>query len=219
MNKVQWMSKICNAKRIEKFSSIVKFCEGKNVLDVGCIGQDHSFETDGWLHGKLKVSAKLLIGADINKAAMVNLNAQGYSIFFPEELEGKDEKFDIIVMGDVIEHVKDPGSFLEYYAQFLKEDGQMIICTPNVFGIRYVFQVLFFGKPGTNDEHTVGFDPYVMLELFDRTKLVPKDFFWLSEYKRPSNWKQKIIAVFSSVLVLFRKYFNSNFMFIVVKYK
>ena len=122
-------------------------------------------------------------------------------------------------MGDVIEHVKDPGSFLEYYAQFLKEDGQMIICTPNVFGIRYVFQVLFFGKPGTNDEHTVGFDPYVMLELFDRTKLVPKDFFWLSEYKRPSNWKQKIIAVFSSVLVLFRKYFNSNFMFIVVKYK
>lgn len=219
MNKDQWMSIICSAKRIEKFSSIVKFCEGKDVLDVGCVGQDRSFENSGWLHGELKKVSNKLVGADINKEAMDQLNTKGFSIYLPEELKGKTERYDIIVMGDVIEHVNDPGSFLEFYAQFLKEDGKMIICTPNVFGIRYIIQVLFYGKPGTNEEHTVGFDPYVMLELFGRIKLEPKEFYWLSEYKNASNWKQRIILGLSSVFIAMRKYFNSNFMFIVTKKK
>lgn len=219
MNKDKWMSVICKANRIEKFSSIVKFCEGKDVLDVGCVGQDRSFESDGWLHGELKKVSKSLVGADINKEAVDLLNSKGYSIYLPEELEEKPERFDMIVMGDVIEHVNDPGSFLQFYAQFLKEDGQIIICTPNVFGIRYIIQVLFYGKPGTNEEHTLGFDPYVMLELFGRINLEPTEFYWLSEYKSAANWKQRIVLGLSSVFIAMRKYFNSNFMFIVAKSK
>ena len=219
MNKDHWMSEIRSAKRIEKFSSIVEFCKGKNVLDVGCVGQDRSFESEGWLHGELQKVSKSLVGADINHEAIAQLNQKGYSIFLPEELAGKVERYDVIVMGDVIEHVNDPGSFLEFYAQFLTEDGQMIICTPNVFGIRYIIQVLFYGKPGTNEEHTLGFDPYVMLELFSRIKLEPTKFFWLSEYKSAANWKQRIILGLSALFIAMRKYFNSNFMFIVAKRK
>ena len=54
MDKKYWLSIFKKAKRIEKFSSIVKMCEGKNVLDVGCIGQDHSLDGDNWLHGRIK---------------------------------------------------------------------------------------------------------------------------------------------------------------------
>jgi len=215
MNKDNWMKKICKAKKIEKFSSIVRFSEGKKVLDVGCVGQDKSFESEGWLHGDIKKVAKSLVGADINVEKMQELNEKGYNILLPEQIEGLNEKFDLIVMGDVIEHVNDPGNFLEFYSTFLKEDGEMIICTPNVFGARYFIQVLIYGKPGTNDEHTVGFDPYVMLELFGRIKLKPTEFFWLKEYKTGSNWKQKVILGLSSIFIGLRKYFNSNFMFIV----
>ncbi len=219
MNKEQWMSKIRVAKKVDKFSWIVSMCANKVVLDVGCVGQDRSYEGNGWLHGELKKVAQVLIGTDINQLAMGDLKEKGYEIYLPDELPEKNQKFDVIVMGDVIEHVNDPGAFLAFYAQFLNENGQMIICTPNVFGMRYIIQVLFYGKPGTNEEHTLGFDPYVMLELFNRIDLAPKEFYWLREYRGPSNWKQRFIMSISSLFIGIRKYFNANFMFVVARQK
>jgi SAM-dependent methyltransferase len=213
------MKVISKAGRIEKFSSIVDRCQGKKVLDVGCVGQDRSSHSSDWLHGRIGKVAGSLLGVDINKEQMKVLNDQGCKIVLPEELEEINEKYDVIVMGDVIEHVNDPGAFLEFYLPYLNEGGTMIICTPNSFGVRYFLQVLIYGKPGTNDEHTLAFDPYVMLELFGRTGLVPVEFFWLQEYKARSNWKQSIILGVSAFFILLRKYFNSNFMFIVTKEK
>lgn len=215
MDKETWYKKIEKSKTIDKFNFIIEFCKDKNVLDVGCIGQDKSYTSEEWLHGRIKKSAKELIGADIMKEEVVKLNELNFSIYLPEELLTLNKKFDVIVMGDVIEHVNDPGQFLSFYSQFLTENGRMIICTPNSFGVRYFIQVLIYGRPGTNEEHTLAFDPLVILELFKRIRLEPTDFHWLKEYHRGSNWKQKFILICSRFLILFRAYFNSNFMFIV----
>ncbi len=217
MDKDSWLKKISKADTIDKFSSIVDFCQGKRVLDVGCIGQDKSFESEAWLHGRIKKVASRLVGSDINEDGINMLNDEGYEIYTPEKLSALNEKFDLIVMGDVIEHVNDPGAFLSFYAQFLNTDGKMIICTPNAFGVRYFIQVLTYGKPGTNEEHTVFFDPMVSLELFSRIGLNPTSFYWLKEYRGGQNWKQKIILMLSNILIFFRKYFSANFMYIVEK--
>jgi len=76
---------------------------------------------------------------------------------------------------------------------------------------------MVYGIPGTNEEHTLSFDPYVMLELFLRIGLEPKEFYWLQEYRGGANLLQKIIFLKASVFVFFRRYLNSNFMFIVQK--
>lgn len=215
MDKGEWSKKFKSAKKIDKFDFIIESCKEKVVLDVGCVGQDKSHTSDAWLHGRIKKVAKDLTGADIMKNEIEELNKQGYSIYLPEDLLKANKKFDLIVMGDVIEHVNDPGQFLSFYAQFLTEKGEMVICTPNSFGVRYFIQVLFYGKPGTNDEHSLSFDPYVMLELFKRVQIVPVKFYWLNEYHKGNNWKQKIILALSRFYIFFRSYFNSNFMFIV----
>jgi SAM-dependent methyltransferase len=217
MDKDKWLNEFKRAKKLDKFSSIVDMCQGKTVLDVGCVGQDKGFDHESWLHGRIKKVASKLIGADINDEGIQLMNDQGFEVYQPEDLVAKNEKFDLVVMGDVIEHVNDPGAFLSFYAQFLNEGGKMIICTPNSFGIRYTLQVLLYGKPGTNEEHTLAFDPYVMLELFSRINLEPTEFYWLKEYRKGANWKQKIILFMSSIYIGLRKYFNSNFMFIVKK--
>ena len=217
MDKAKWLKNFKTARKLDKFSSIVEMCEGKTVLDVGCVGQDKGLNHDHWLHGRIKKTASKLVGVDINKEGIQLMNENGFEVYEPDSLLSKNEKFDLVVMGDVIEHVNDPGSFLSFYAQFLNDDGRMIICTPNSFGIRYTLQVLFYGKPGTNEEHTLAFDPYVMLELFSRVNLDPHEFYWLKEYRGGANWKQKFILFLSSIYIGLRKYFNSNFMFIVKK--
>ena len=150
MDKGFWVKKFKKANRLDKFSAIVERCNGKNVLDVGCVGQDKNIDNDAWLHGRIKKVASKLVGADIEPEGIKILNDKGFEIYTPEELEKHNEKYDVIVMGDVIEHVNDPGVFLSFYAQFLKDGGDMIICTPNAFGIRYIIEVLLYGRSGTN---------------------------------------------------------------------
>jgi 2-polyprenyl-3-methyl-5-hydroxy-6-metoxy-1,4-benzoquinol methylase len=42
-----------------------------------------------------------------------------------------DEKFDVIALGFVLEHVKDPQTLLKKYKKFLKTTGKIIIAVPN----------------------------------------------------------------------------------------
>ncbi len=217
MDKKKWIIKFNKAEKLDKFSAIIKHCTDKNVLDVGCVGQDKNIDNEAWLHGRIKKVARKLTGADIEQNGIDQLRKSGYEVFTPDELEAIDDKFDVIVMGDVIEHVSDPGQFLSFYSKFLNDDGEIIICTPNTFGIRYIIEIFFYGRSGTNEEHTMMFDPYVLLELFSRLKLEPKMFFWLKEYRKGSNLKQKFIIALSNILIFFRKYYNPNFMFIVSK--
>jgi len=42
-----------------------------------------------------------------------------------------DEKFDIIVMGFVLEHVDDPVQIMTYYKKFLTTNGKMFVSVPN----------------------------------------------------------------------------------------
>ena len=217
MDKNEWLKIFRKAEKKDKFDFIVAHCKDKKVLDVGCVGQDKSRDAASWLHGRIKNVAAGLTGVDIETTGIAELKKEGFEIYTPEELAGIGESFDVIVMGDVIEHVNDPGDFLTFYAKFLKPDGQIIVCTPNSFGIRYTLQVLIYGKPSTNGEHTLAFDPYVMLELFQRIQVKPVKFYWLKEYRKGANWKQKFILFLSWMAIGIRKYFNPNFMYILEK--
>ena len=42
-----------------------------------------------------------------------------------------DEKFDVIVLGFILEHVDDPVAILDKYRNFLSHDGRMFISVPN----------------------------------------------------------------------------------------
>ena len=102
MDKEFWIKKFKKADRLDKFSVIVDRCKGKKVLDVGCVGQDKHIDNEDWLHGRIKKVASNLVGADIEPEGIRALNNNGFVVFTPEELEKQDEKYDVIVMGDVI---------------------------------------------------------------------------------------------------------------------
>ena len=57
----------------------------------------------------------------------------------------KNNSFDIIIMADIIEHLKDSLGVVKHFAKFLKKDGLMIVSTANVANI-YVRLKLLFGN-------------------------------------------------------------------------
>jgi SAM-dependent methyltransferase len=112
---------------------IVNQCRGLDVLDIGATGVGLS------LHMKIKAVARSLIGIDIDAQAVDRYRASHPDLQLVvgnvetiESIEGAP--FDVIVAGDVIEHVSNAGLALTNLRRFLKPDGKLIISTPNAFG-------------------------------------------------------------------------------------
>ncbi len=100
---------------------IKEYARGKDVLDIGGVGQNAEYN----LWQELKSCAKSLTGIDISLSDnkdIVTGNMETYSF-------GK--KFDVIILGDVIEHVDNQGLLLDNSRRHLKEGGTLIVTTPN----------------------------------------------------------------------------------------
>jgi 2-polyprenyl-3-methyl-5-hydroxy-6-metoxy-1,4-benzoquinol methylase len=134
--------------------------EGLVILDVGCAtGVNGQFLKD-------KKIAKEVIGIELDP--LMAKEAQGKidrvvvgnieSGTILEELEGK--KFDIILLGDVLEHLYDPWNVLKELTSFLSTGGRMIISVPNIQHIELFISVYLKGEWQYNERG-----------IFDKTHL------------------------------------------------
>ena len=117
-------------EHIIRYMFATQFVESKTVLDAGC----------GTGYGPFLLSqksAKKVVGIDLSKEAIAYCNSHYKSpnLEFKEDdctrCHFNDSEFDIITSFEVIEHLKDPRSFLSEVKRVLKKDGLFILSTPN----------------------------------------------------------------------------------------
>ncbi|WGK63793.1 class I SAM-dependent methyltransferase [Croceiramulus getboli] len=143
---------------------LLKFIEGSNltVLDLGCAtganGQylkenglaDHvigvEFDTDMALLAE-KNYDKVIVG-DLEYKTTLN------------QLEALNLDFDIILCGDILEHLKNTESILLFLKKILSSEGKIIVSLPNVRHIETLIQLYFKKTWPRNDRG-----------IFDRTHL------------------------------------------------
>ena len=216
-----WFKKIRLSRELFNKNDMVKIlCQDKDVLDIGCVGQDIDYSNPNWIHNQIKNVSKSLVGVDINIEGINNINQMGYKIYHYNELNG-DKRFDILLMLDVIEHVNDPVEFLNDYKNFLKEDGKIIVTTPNSNRAINFVNIFFRNDYSLNYEHTFWFCPKTFLEIVNRVNgLEASEFYWLNEYSQNQKmtWKRKIIYYLEKFLMGKSSNFSPNFMF-VLEYK
>jgi SAM-dependent methyltransferase len=138
------MGKIPLTDRVEE---ILSLCRGKKVLHLGCTNYPYTAATiaDGsLLHFRLKSVAQTVTGFDADNEGLEVLRSFGETDLHYanlEKLEETDfhEKFEVIVAGEMIEHLNNPGLFLEGIKRFLAPDGRLMITTINAYcGMRFI---------------------------------------------------------------------------------
>lgn len=103
---------------------------GRNVLEVGC--------ASGYLARELQKNGCWVTGIEINPIA-----ARKAKEYCQEVIAGdienpktiaqlKNRRFEVILLADVLEHLRNPESILRQLVKYLKDDGQMIISVPNI---------------------------------------------------------------------------------------
>lgn len=149
---------------------VARYTKNKNVLDLGCVdGNLNNTDKKNWLHGVIKKNAKSVLGVDCLEDAVFDLQNKGYNVICDdvEKLElGKT--FDIIVAGDIIEHLSNFGLFFESIQTHLKKSGTVLISTPNPLTLPRFIRLLMFGWAGGGDGHTCWFTRKNMRELSSR---------------------------------------------------
>jgi len=143
---------------------LVAKCRGKRVLHLGCVdfatsdGWEARFRQQGlWLHDALAAVAREIIGIDNAKAAVDELRSRygRQDIHFgdAEHLDALDfEPFELIVAGEVIEHLPNPGLLLRSARQALVRGGLIIITTINTYCLRRFLRIPF-GRESVHRDH------------------------------------------------------------------
>jgi 2-polyprenyl-3-methyl-5-hydroxy-6-metoxy-1,4-benzoquinol methylase len=174
------------------------------VLDVGFWGQGVSVRDDNWVHNILKVRAKDVYGLDLsfddsmfpNKDHYIKASAENFKI---------DKKFDVIFAGDLIEHLSNPGFFLDCAKAHLNEGGRLIMTTPNAFNLFNITEKLSKGEPTVNYDHTCYFNRKTLGQLLGKNgwSVDKVSYIYSLGLKHKESFKKKVLNGLYKFLSLF----------------
>jgi 2-polyprenyl-3-methyl-5-hydroxy-6-metoxy-1,4-benzoquinol methylase len=163
------------ARLIPRIPRIQELCRGKRVLDVGCCNHSNFEQLDqgGFLHAEIARAAAKVVGFDNDLQSVKAMAAHGFEV-----REGNAEnipaaglgEFDVIVAGELIEHLSNPGLFLDGAYASLKPSGILIATVPNAWAFSRIKQ-LYKGLDDilwTHPQHTCWYSRATVLELFQR---------------------------------------------------
>ncbi|MBI3852528.1 MAG: methyltransferase domain-containing protein [Verrucomicrobia bacterium] len=188
----EFIATIRHAPYVPKTEFIRSRVAGKKVLDLGCVQHslDRLFQApERWLHNVIRANASSVLGVDILEKEVVQLNGMGYNMIVADATTMRlEEKFDVVVCGDLIEHLPNPGALLETIAYHLRQDGIGLVTTPHPLAADRFFNVAFDGWTGINPEHTCWFCPQTIYQLAERCGMHVDDFCWLETiFKSPTK--------------------------------
>lgn len=150
-------------KTSDPFQIIEDMVDGKDVLNVGAAGGVYGYLPDNrkiWLHEKLRKKANSIIGVDIDAAAIKYADEHGYKIQNKNcETMKLGQKFDVIVMSDVIEHVNAPVTAINNLVEHLSENGRLVITTPNATAGNICIRALLRKKINVLGDHMAIYYP------------------------------------------------------------
>ena len=144
-----------------------KIPKNKKILDIGC--------NTGLLGEALKKNKQCEVwGADYSREAIKLAKKRLDKTIvcdFEKEIPFKKEKFDIIILADILEHLKNPEDLLLKIKKLLNSGGIILASIPNVANIYVRFNLLFgkwdYKNSGILDKtHLKFFTKKTMIKLF-----------------------------------------------------
>src|SRR5438874_8964813 len=122
----------------DRMTYIVEACRGKQVLHLGCTDWPYTekkLSTGTLLHVKINAVAASLVGVDADKDGVACFLKMGFPQTYVENVENFSQPeicrrtFEVIVAGEIIEHLENPGLFLRSIQKLMNPTTQLIITT------------------------------------------------------------------------------------------
>jgi 2-polyprenyl-3-methyl-5-hydroxy-6-metoxy-1,4-benzoquinol methylase len=170
----------------DKIAFMIRHASGKRVLDLGCVHHNpENYQSKYWLHKALRSVATHLEGLDIYPDGVEYLRKRGFNIALGDaQAFALGRTFDVIVAGDLIEHLENFAGFLNSCKAHLAARGKLLISTPNPWYWKNVIKACVLGRVANNPEHTCWLCPQTLQQLVARHGMRVTEVVFGSRYLR-----------------------------------
>jgi 2-polyprenyl-3-methyl-5-hydroxy-6-metoxy-1,4-benzoquinol methylase len=169
------------------------------VLDIGFVGQGTRADRRDWPHRLIQERAKEVYGIDLE----IPDNLKGNPRYKEASAEGFsfDTKFSLIFAGDLIEHLSNPGLFLDRCRMHLAPGGRLVLTTPNAFNLFNLAEKLSKYEPTVNSDHTCYFNTKVLRTLLQKNnyKVLEMSYLYTLGKLHRESFKKKILNTLYSI--------------------
>lgn len=154
----------------------------ESVLDIGCVAHDSDKRHDeAWLHELVVRSADDALGVDILDEELAALAADGYDVTYGDAQDlALEETFDVIVIGELIEHLVDFDGLLRSIDDHLADGGKLVVTTPNAMAAHWT-ALRLLDQEFVNTDHTCWFDVTTLTQLLERYGFEPLEVTYVGD--------------------------------------
>lgn len=205
---MKFVKALPKTKLVHKWDFLIKKSTNQNVLNLGPVGRvDYPTIPIVELHKEIMEVSNSVVGIDLDKKGIDFAKKEGINNILwgnVEEIENisLNEKFTVIIAGDIIEHLSNPGKFLDGLKKFFSEDTELIISTPNSFCFQRFIPTLILKKETLDPDHTCYFSYNTLATLLERHGYRIKEYygctlerFWENIYKIVPHFATGLIFV------------------------
>jgi hypothetical protein len=193
---------------VQRVDLIKSVCTDRKVLHLGCANYpftQNSIDNKMLLHSELDEIASELYGFDFDQPGLDILAENGFTNLFRADLErladlGLDEKFDVVIAGEMIEHLHNPGLFLTGIQRFMNTETRLVITTVNAYcAMRFLYYGLR-GKGGKQEpvhpDHVAYYSYSTLSLLLNKHGLTVDEFMFYDigiEHRPHNRWFLNVI--------------------------
>lgn len=133
----------------DRIAWILEQSRGKRVLHLGFVGHPNlarHLAGTYWLHRRLVRVASEVVGVDAAREDVASLQSYtdlGTMLYGDaERLDDLDlEPFDVVIAGEILEHLHRPGDALDGMRRKLNPGGRLLITVPNAYCLRRMMRI------------------------------------------------------------------------------
>lgn len=202
-------------KPVQRVEYLLSKCAGKKVLHLGCTNwpyTEQSINDGSLLHAAIAKQSSELFGIDGDSEGLAVLREHGYTDLFLGDLERLDEceideTFDVVVAGEMIEHLNNPGLFLQGVKRFLRPDSDLLLTTINAYGAHRFLVYGLRGMGGTREpvhpDHVSYYSYSTISLLLRRNGFAVSEFLFYDIGNEHRPYNRKLLNLANDVAVKF----------------
>ena len=177
ITQVDMVHRLPPAKLVDRSDYLVSAVAGRSVVHVGFVDSgcwDYHDRFDSWLHAHLDRSASSLVGLDLDEPGVERAVDMGFAAHAVDCSDAEAVASlglvpaQIVVAGEIIEHLDDSGSFLEGLHSLVEPGGRLVVTTPNASGLLNAGAAALAGYEVNHPDHVTLYSCFTLTNLLER---------------------------------------------------
>lgn len=137
-------------------------------LDVGNIGE--GFSSHELIRERIEAQGGTIVGCDLNLLGCLRVSHTRQVVGDVRSLPFSENVFDMVYLGELIEHLWEPRSALLEIQRVLKMGGWLLLDTPHVYALGRLVRWVCLGRDDIGDpDHKLFFTPAILANLLEKT--------------------------------------------------